>query len=223
MAHPHQSLLLEFDLAVKKLPPTLPDLAKQAKAQVAKFRADESITEETVLEALAELGRKEYPHRHALLDLHGTYGEGMEAALVLDHVDAKVAEKLRPMLKDGVTIEEVMASGWFQEKLSPEERYQVEDGMLLARYKMEQEDKGIVKNHVKEYDERVAHWEAEAKSIEALIEELETLAGKDKRYAEEINNQVRTFRTGWSVTERDPDPTDVKAAVDYWKDVLGEM
>jgi len=220
MSHPHKYLLLELDIAIKKLPPTLTDLQKEAKQKLASFEADPTTSEDVILGYLAEIGRKEYPHRHALSELHDTFGNNVELAMVLEHLDANVAKKVKPMVDHGVNIEVLVKSDWFEKELNQAERYQVEDGILLARYKIEQEDKSLVETHPDEFKTLLAKWEAEAEKISLLIEELESLADKDPRYTDEINDQVRTFRTGWSVVERDPEAEAVKAQIGNWKAVF---
>lgn len=220
MSHPHQYLLLELDIAIKKLPPTLSDLQEAARKKLVSFEQDETVSEEDVLTYLAEIGRKEYPHRHALLELHEMFGKNVELELILEHLDTDVVAKIKPMIEQGVLIESLMKSDWFEKELTPQQRYQVEDGVLLARYKMEQEDKGLVALHDEEFHRLLEKWEAEAQTIESGINELAELATKDARYADEINTEVRTLRTGWSVVEQDPERSDVMARVAHWKAVF---
>ncbi|MDA1038115.1 MAG: hypothetical protein O2877_00315 [bacterium] len=85
MTHPHAHLLSEVEIAIKKLPPTLTDLSKEAQSKLKAMEADENVTEETILSFLAEIGRKEFPHRHALNELHTSYGEGVEVSMILEH------------------------------------------------------------------------------------------------------------------------------------------
>lgn len=220
MSHPHQYLLLELDIAIKKLPPTLLELQKEARAKLAAFEANDTIAEEDILGYIAEIGRKEYPHRHALVELHEQFGQQVELDLILEHLDADVVAMVKPMVEQGVLVDSLIKSDWFEKQLTPEQRYQVEDGVLLARYKMEQEDKGLVALHQSDFDALVQKWEAEAETIEAGINELSELATKDPRYTDEINGQVRAFRTGWSVVEPDPDKAAVMAQVQHWKAVF---
>ncbi|HBL39169.1 TPA: hypothetical protein DDZ10_00655 [Candidatus Uhrbacteria bacterium] len=222
MPHPHNYLLLELDIAIKKLSPTLAGLQAEAKKKLKAFEADDAVSEDEILSYLAEIGRKEYPHRHALTEIHAKYGENVELSMVIEHLDNTVADKVSAMLKHGVGLEELIKSDWFEDKLNAAERYQVEDGILLARYKLEVEDKGLVEAHREEFDRLAEKWEAEAKKLEALLEELESFASKDPRYTDEIQDQVRTFRVGWSVVERDPDAEAIKAQIVHWKDVFEE-
>lgn len=220
MPHPNKYLLLELDIAIKKIPPTLLELQSEAKAKLKEFEADETSSEDSILNYLAEVGRKEFPHRHALIELHEKYGRGVEDKMVIEHLDSNVAQKVQAMLDSGVGLEELMRSSWFEEKLDAAERYQVEDGILLARYKIEKEDNGLISGHKDEFDKLVSKWEAEAKKIEALLEQLEALSSKDVRYSDEIKDQVKQFRAGWSIVERDPKPEDVRGAIEYWNGIF---
>ena len=222
MPHPYKYLLLELDIAIKKIPPTLPELKKEAEAKLKTFEADEAVSEDIMLSYLAELGRKEFPHRHALLEMHEAHGKGVEDKMVIDHLEAPVAAKVKKMLDSGVGLEELVGSDWFENELDPAERYQVEDGILLARYKIEKEDKGLVASNKDEFDKFLAKWEEKAKKMEALLEELETLAQTDERYKDEIEELVKVYRAGWSVVERDPSVEEIKKTLDYWKGVFEE-
>lgn len=222
MAHPHKYLLLELDIAIKKLPPTLSELQEEAKKKLEVFESDETTSEDVMLSYLAEIGRKEYPERHALVELHEKHGEGVELEMILEHLDKVVADKVKPMIESGVGLDELVKSDWFEKELDAAQRYQVEDGILLARYKVEQEDKNLVETHADEFKALLAKWEEEAKNMDILLEELEGYAGKDPRYTDEIQSQVKGFRTGWSVVERDPDPKAIKAQIAHWKDVFEE-
>jgi len=222
MPHPHKYLLLELDIAIKKTPPTLPELKKEAEAKLKTFEADETVSEDVMLSYLSEVGRKEFPHRHALLEMHEAHGKGVEDKMVLDHLEDAVAVKVKKMLDSGVGLEELIGSDWFENELDPAERYQVEDGILLARYKIEKEDKGLVSSNKDEFDKLLAKWEEKAKKMEVLLEELETLAQTDERYKDEIEELVKGYRAGWSVVERDPKMEEIKKTLDYWKGVFEE-
>jgi len=141
---------------------------------------------------------------------------------VLDHLEDAVAVKVKKMLDSGVGLEELIGSDWFENELDPAERYQVEDGILLARYKIEKEDKGLVSSNKDEFDKLLAKWEEKAKKMEVLLEELETLAQTDERYKDEIEELVKGYRAGWSVVERDPKMEEIKKTLDYWKGVFEE-
>jgi hypothetical protein len=220
MTHPNKYLLLELDIAIKKIPPTLSNLKTEAQARLKAFESDETTSEDSILGYLAELGRQEFPHRHALVELHKQYGKDVEDKMVIEHLDEAVAKKVQTMLDSGVVLEELINSDWFEDKLDAAERYQVEDGILLARYKIEQEDGGLIAAHKDDFDKLVSKWESEAQKIEALLEKLEALAGKDERYKDEIKEQVKQFKSGWSIVERDPSSEEIKGTIDYWEGIF---
>lgn len=221
MSHPHAALLDEYEIAIKKLPPTLPDLAKEAQETLKAMRADESLTEAAIFHEIGTLGRQEYAHRHAIQDLHKKHGGGVSAEAVLEHVDESVRKKIAPLLESGVELAELTASELFQEQLSAEERYQVEDGILVQQYKAAEEDAKFVAEHKAEFDKRVEAWEKTAEGLDTKLASLEALASEDEQYKDEILAAVEVFRQGWSVVERDPDPVEIDAAIDYWRGVLG--
>lgn|SRR3989338_1265564 len=217
-----QEMIRQFEAALHKIPPTLPRLEMEAREKLGELKAaGDAVSEEAVVAAIAELGRQEFAHRRAIEELHRTEGEGVETALVLEHVEAPVRSKLERMLGSGVGIEELMESAWFREQLSQEEQYQVEDGVSLARYKMEKEDRGFVTEHREAFDALVKKWEDYAKGVDDHIKALRNLAKADPAYTDEILSQVLRFRRAWSLAERDPDPDEIETAIDYWKGVLG--
>ena len=143
--------------------------------------------------------------------------------MVLDHVDETVHGVIKPHLEEGVSLEELISSDLFTESLDAKQRYQVEDGILVAKDKLAE----ILKNRVGEQAERyqtlVDKWTREAEKINEAIEELEQLAqGGDETQQAEIKNKVERFREGFLITETDPELELVKKEVEYWKDTFAE-
>ena len=159
MTHPFQSMLSEFSFAVKHFVPTLPkELKQEAQATVDALFADQSADEFQIKKAFYEIGTKEYPYRRAYQELTQGKASGHLKVLVLEHVDEKVREVIKPYLNSGVSLEELVKSELFESQLSPEERYQVEDGILVASSKLADLLKRQVSAEEASYELLVEKW-----------------------------------------------------------------
>lgn len=217
-------MLDEFQFAIKHFVPTLPS---PIKAQAQKIYDDLSINdaldEAAIKHAFYTIGIKEYPYRRAYQELTSSTAAQMLVQMVLEHVDETVRGVIKPHLDAGVSLEELVSSDLFIESLDAKQRYQVEDGILVAKDKLAE----ILKNHVGEqaqqYQALVEKWTREAEKIQEAIDELEQLAqGGNENQQAEIKNKVERFREGFLITEPDPEREIVKKEVDYWKDTFAQ-
>ncbi|HBO99603.1 MAG: hypothetical protein UU48_C0001G0029 [Candidatus Uhrbacteria bacterium GW2011_GWF2_41_16] len=223
MSHPHQFLLKQFKYAMEHFVPTVPEsVQEEAKGLYDRLLANELATEEEVLAALAKVGKGEYPHRHAFWDLTKKAGEVKRIEIILDHLDVSVRSKLEELLETGANLEEIVRSSLFEERFNPEERYQIQDGILDADEHMKDDMVDIIKEHQAEYEKLVSQYEVYMDEIQKQIDILRSLANKDPKWRDEILDKVRTLEAGWSVTERDPELEIVKKEIEYWRGTLGE-
>lgn len=220
--HPYEALLNEFAFAVRHFVPTLPESIKQeAEATLERLKADPSMTEEQIKQAFYEIGVQEYPHRHAYQEL--TQGAAREElkAMVLEHVDETVRGVIKPYLDSGVALDELVKSDLFESQLTPEERYQVEDGILLANRKMADKLKKQVSAQEQTYDALVEKWTAHAREIQKAIDALESLSPQgDENQRLEIANKAERYREGFLLTEPDPELEEVKKEIEYWQETF---
>mgnify|MGYP001561286431 FL=1 len=217
-------MLDEFQYAINHFVPTLPTEVKvQAQAMHDKLTLDESADEEALKEAFFTIGRKEYPHRHAYEELTHAGAEVVMKQMVLDHVDETVRGVIKPHLDAGVSLEELFASDIFESQLDPKQRYQVEDGILVAKSKLADKLKAHVGAQAAQYEVLVQKWEAYAHEIERAIASLEVFAqGGDENQQAEIKGKVSHFREGFLVTEPDPTLEEVKKEIEYWTETFSE-
>jgi len=224
MSHPHKALLDEFQFAIHHFVPTLPDTIKQEAQKIHDdLLADETTDETTIKQAFHDIGVQEYPYRHAYQELITTKEEGKMNQLVLEHVDGAVKAVIEPLVKDGVYVEELVKSDLIAEKLSPEQVYQIEDGIMVAKSKLAE----AIKKHVS--DDEAAHeallkkWQEHTKTIEEKIETLKAFAQKgDETQKTEILNRVQFYKEGFLVTEEDPDPKEIDEEIAYWQEAFEE-
>ena len=224
MAHPHQSMLDEFDFAIKHFVPTLPEEIKQeAEATLAQLAANHEADELIMRRAFYDVGVREYPHRHAYKELTES-SAGLEMKqMVMEHVDEAVRVVIKPHLDSGVSLEELVRSEVFEKELDAKQRYQVEDGILVAQSKLADALQENVSEHGDRYKQLLEQWTATAKKIEEAINELEKFAaGGDENQQAEIKNKVQRFREGFLVTEQDPELEEVQKEIEYWTETFAE-
>jgi hypothetical protein len=223
MAHPFAAELKEYQFAINHLVPTVPsEVKEEAQKLHDSLLANANAGEEEVLGALIGTGKAEYPYRKAYQELQGAAEGQLRRDFVLDHVDEPVREKLKTHLDAGVDLDEVVKSSIFETDFTPEERYQIEHGILDATEHIEEEGEKIIESRRAEYDALVEKWRKQAGEIELKIDTLEAMASKDPKWKDEILGRVKRFREGFLVTESDPELDEVKKEIEYWKGVFGE-
>ena len=224
MPHPHQSMLDEFQYAIKHFVPTLPAPVKEEAQRIHDDLAkNEALDEAGIKQAFYTVGIKEYPYRRAYEELTSLSAHEMLNKMVLEHVDETVRGVIKPHLDEGVSLEELVSSDLFTQQLDPKQRYQVEDGILVAKDKLAEILKNRVGEQAQEYQALVDKWSQEALKIQEAVQELEQLAqGGDENQQAEIKNKVARFREGFLVTEPDPELEIVRKEIEYWKDTFAE-
>ncbi|MEK7615315.1 MAG: hypothetical protein AAB431_02945 [Patescibacteria group bacterium] len=225
MQHPQKSLLEEFQHAIRHFAPTLPkEIKKEAQDIHDQLSEDLKADEMQIRKTFYEVGVKEYPYRRAYQELtEGEAGAQMKM-LVLEHVDETVRGFIKPHLDAGVSLEELVKSELFETQLTAEQRYQIEDGILVASSKISDELK-VQKNPTESthYDALVKKWTAHAKEIQKAINEYEALAKRgDDNQRREILEKALEYREGFLVTEPDVELEDVKKEIGYWEEIFKE-
>lgn len=224
MAHPHQSMLDEFQYAIKHFVPTLPPPIKEEAQTIHDDLLQNEATDEAAIKhAFYTIGIKEYPYRRAYQELTSTSAEETLNRMVLDHVDESVRGIVKPHLDAGVSLEELVSSQLFTQDLDAKQRYQVEDGILVAKSKLADSLKARVGEQAERYQQLVDQWSKEAEKIQTAIHELEQLSqGGDENQQAEIKNKVARFREGFLITQPDPELELVKKEVEYWNDTFAQ-
>ncbi len=221
--HPHQSLLDEFGIAIKHLAPGVPESVKtEAETALAGLLANENASEEDIWAAMEMTGLAEYPYRHALKELSEANADDRRKEIVLEHVDDAVRAKIAPLLESGVPIEEIVKSGMFETDFTGEERYQVEDALLDAEHHLKEDLEHIPETQIKGFEAKVKVWEKRRDQIVEKIQELESLKDKNAKWKEEIVETVKRLRTGFLVTEKDVELSEVEKEIEYWRGTLAD-
>jgi hypothetical protein len=217
-------MLDEFQYAIKHFVPTLPTPIKEEAQRIHDDLAgNEALDEAAIKHAFYTIGIKEYPYRRAYQELTSSTAEKMLEQMVLEHVDDTVRGVIKPHLDEGVSLEELISSDLFTEALDPKQRYQVEDGILVAKAKLTEMLTNRVGEQASQYQTLVEKWTQEAGKIQEAIDELEVLSqGGDETQQAEIKGKVARFREGFLITETDPEREIVKKEIEYWKDTFAE-
>lgn len=215
-------MLDEFQFAIKHFVPTLPQEVKgQAQQVLDELTGNAAADEAAIKQAFYDIGVQEYPHRRAYEELTRTSARERMNAMVIEHVDETVRGVIKPHLDAGVSLDELVGSEIFESQLDAKQRYQVEDGILVASDKLAEALKAEVGDQADRYNALVAKWTQEAGKIQDAINELEMLAqGGDENQQAEIKSKVARLREGFLITERDPELEEVKKEIEYWKDTF---
>ncbi|MBI2474893.1 hypothetical protein HYV69_00485 [Candidatus Uhrbacteria bacterium] len=222
MTHPFQSLLDEFAYAIKHFVPTLPKEIKQETQEVLKrLQADSNADESTIRKAFHDVGVKEYPYRRAYIELTHGLAEDEMNAMVLEHVEPNVRMVIKPHLDSGVSLDELIQSDIFIEQLTPEQRYQVEDGIMVARSKLADSLKEHVSAESEEYARLVGKWKDQSIKIDKAISDLKLLASEgNENQKREIQEKADAYSEGFLITERDPELSAIQKEIEYWQEVI---
>jgi hypothetical protein len=223
MPHPHQAYLNEFKISVDKMVPlTPPEVMKEAKDLYDQLLADESTTNKAIHQALTLVGRKEIPYRKAYQELCAGDEEKRLQACVFERLDADVRKKIEEMTNHGVILEEYVKSDLFEEQLSGEDRYSVEQAILLADDVLDHQCDERAHKRKKKYDDLVMQWQKEVARLQGMIDHLRSLGSEDPKWISEINSTADRLEEGWSIVERDPTEEEIKKEIEYWNTVLHE-
>lgn len=216
-------MLSEFQIAIDRLVPLTPQpIVDEAKRLHDELAANEQSTERQIHDALVYVGRKEFPYRKAYQELCASDEEQRLQQLVFDRLEPAVKEKLEAVTKHGVHVLDYVNSRLFEEQLTAEERYQVEQAILLAHDALNRQCNERAASRKASYDELVTHWQAEEDRLQGLIDVLKGFAERDAQWKDEILARVSVLEEGWSVTERDPTAEEIKQEIDYWTGVFAE-
>lgn len=223
MAHPHEYLLKEFKISIDKLVPLTPsEMIAEATKLYEELAADQHATEKQVHDALVYVGRKEFPYRKAYEELCASDEEQRLQLAIKDRLDAKVWEKIHDVTHHGVNIVDFVRSRLFEERLTSDERYQVEQAILLAHDVLNKQCNERAVERTKNYQELVERWKKEEERLQGLIDVLRSFAERDAKWRDEILGKVAQLEEGWSVVERDPSEEEIAKEIEYWTTVLAE-
>lgn len=223
MAHPHQHLLEEFKISIDRLVPLTPaNIIEEAHRLYDELATNEQSTEQQIAQALIYVGKKEFPYRKAYVELCANDEEQRMQKIVFDRLEPEVKAKIEAMTQHGVHILDYVNSALFEEQLSSDERYQVEQAILLAHDDLNKQCDERASQRKQTFEELVAKWKVEEEKLQALIDQLKGMGERDAKWADEIRGKAEQLEEGWSIVERDPQEEEIRKEIEYWDAVLSE-
>lgn len=224
MSHPHAAFLQEFQIAIDKMTHYVPaELHASAQAKHDELLANENVTEKEIHDALTNFGRQEYPLRKAYHDLCAGDEEQRLQSLVLERLDEAVKNKVLDHIKHGVLIDDYVKSSLFEEELTPEERLQIENAVLLAEDVLNSQCDERASKRKEQFVDLVKKWEGERDRLQKMIDGLRGMAKPGDKWSGEIVSICDKLEEGWSIVERDPTEEEIKKEIEYWDTVLHEV
>jgi len=220
--HPHSALLSEWQIAINNFVPTIPEeLRQKAQKRLEELANNPQASEKDIRLGLIEVGREEYPHRHAFYDLTNPRQEKVLEERILTKVPPAMNSLLVDFIKTGEEIIDFARSKVFEDNFSPVERIGFERAFLDAKAEAIQILASSISVSSEEYQAAWKIWEDKAQQIERLLEEIDALKTVDPKWTSEIEGKVWRFREGFSITEPDPQIEDLRQELENWKGTLG--
>ncbi len=220
---PHKYLLDEFKISIDRLVPlTPPEVIAEANKFYAELSSNPAANERQIIQALVHVGKKEFPYRKAYMELCASDEEQRLQTEVFARLEPAVLEKIKKVTDSGVHIIEYTNSKLFERDLLPTERYQVEQGILLAHDVLHKQCDERAKERRETFEGLVQKWKQEQDRLQGLIDKLRNLAERDATYADEIRGKAEQLEEGWSIVERDPKEEEIAQEIEYWTTVLKE-
>lgn len=222
MNHPHQSYLDEFKISIDKMVPlTPPEIIEEANKLHTELSSNLDTTTKQIHQALTLVGRKEFPYRKAYHELCAGDEEKRLQQLVFDRIDESVTKKVQTYTNHGVMIDDYINSKMFEE-LTPEERLQIEQAVLLAEDTLDHQCDERAHKRQQQFEELVENWRKESDRLQGLIDGLRTMGAQDEKWKGEVDSICDRLEEGWSIVERDPQEEEIKKELEYWNTVLHE-
>ena len=229
--HPHKYTLDLLNLTIQHLPPTFDK--KKADAFTKKyegFMSNASAPYEDIHRAIVELGKESWAKRMAYEEVYAIYGRSAEEAHLHSNLDEGIREKYETFLHEGGKISHIESatSGkdvWevssFETYFNAEEKFAIEQALLVARESARDEIGELVLGAKKDAFEKLekSYGEAE-KRIEKQIEDLRNLISVSEKWSASIANRVQTLEEGWSVVEKGLNEERMDKELEYWRGTL---
>ncbi len=213
-------ILQEFRLVLDRLVPLFPaDLTVKAEELYAQLIATTDVTEQQIRQALIEVGKWEYPYRRSYEELCQKDEEVRMQTEILQRLSPELKEKLNHLLTQGIHLVDYLKSKFFED-LSGEERYQVDQAVLMAHEVLNEQCDERAKNRAENFEQLVEKWKADQAQTQAVIEQLKTLAEAGGEHQAEMISLANDFEEGWSLVERDPERRQVEEELIFWQNKL---
>ncbi|HSD12758.1 MAG TPA: hypothetical protein VLC10_04315 [Patescibacteria group bacterium] len=232
--HPYAYTLELLTLAIMRLPPTFSDARREEfKERLARFVKDPTTGYDEIRKTIVEIGKESWPYRKAYEEMYVRYGRASEESFLLENLDRGIREKYAQFIHEGGKINHIGSAKTaadlqqpspFERYFSPEEKFAIEQALLVARDSAHAEIDQLVTDKKKdEYEKLVKTYAGRQRQMEAKIDELRHLSGVSKKWEAEINGRITTLEEGWSVVEQGADLPELERETEYWRGTLGSF
>ncbi len=232
--HPYAYTLELLTLAIMRLPPTFSDARREEfKKRLTGFVSDQAVQYDDIRRTIVEIGKESWPYRKAYEEMYVRYGRASEESFLLENLDKGIREKYARFINEGGKINHIGSARTaadlqqpspFERYFSPEEKFAIEQALLVARDSARAEIDQLVTDKKKdEYAKLVKAYADKQRQMEEKIDELRHLSGVSKKWEAEISDRIRTLEEGWSVVEQGVDLPELERETEYWKGTLGSF
>ena len=219
--HPHQYAIGEFQVAINRLVPTVPnEIKEKAQKMHDEMYKNVDITEEEIHTALIDIGKQIYAHRQAFYEVTSEHFVQVQRKHVFKRLGVELGGKMRDHLSPGAKIHEETRKKEFEEVFTPEERATIEKAIVESRNEIDADLLALIDKNRAAYDADVKKWEENKALIEQSIEKLRAMADENEKWHDEILGKVGEFEEGWAITEKDPTLEHVQKEIENWQAVL---
>lgn len=196
------------------------DRKKKMEMTLAHFESDTAASLVDIERAIVDFGREIWPYRKAFWSIHDTDGKPKEERYLKEELQkVGVLSRYDDFLKKGGRHEDLKnGSTRFETFFQPEEKAALVQARLNAHERLVAEIHDLCGgDRQNECTVYLGKYKQEQQELDGLIASFKTLAGKTKKWREEILNRAHVFETGWSGVERETTRTEVEAAIEYYQ------
>lgn len=232
--HPHAYTLSLLRMATAKLPPGFDDGERERyRRAVERFEAHPETQYEDIRALIVEIGRASWPFRKAYEEMYRTYGRASEEAFLLENLDEGIRGKYERFIHEGGKInhieratsaEDLMNPSPFERYFTPEEKFAIEQALLVARDQARHEiDQLLMGEKREEYEALVDEQKTRGERLERMIDDLGSFLGLSERWDPVLRDRLRTIEEGWSIVEPGMDEERLEKELEYWRGTLASF
>lgn len=229
--HPHSFTLDLLEMALNRLPPTFSaENKKHYGERLHYFREHPETDFADIQQTIIDLGYESWPQRRAYEDMYAVYGRVSEEAYLLQNLDQGIRDKYERFLHEGGKINliqsasaasDIWQSSPFERYFTPEEKFALEQALLVSRAAATKEINELVLGPKKdEYAKLVAAYVGRQALIKDKLDDLQQMASVSPKWQPMILDRARTLAEGWSVVERGINERLLDRELEYWRGTL---
>lgn len=228
---PHGFTLELLRLAIVNLPPMFSEQRRvYFEQQHSGFMKNAETPYSDIHSVIVSLGKESWALRKAYEEMYSRYGRSSEEAHLFQNLDEGIRAKYETFLHEGGKIshiesaksgDDVWKASPFETYFNPEEKFAIEQALLVARESASEEIDELVMGPKKdEFDLLTKENRVKESEIEVMIDDLRSMASVSKKWEGEILGRVQTLEEGWSVVEQGLTVENLEREKEYWTGTL---